>query len=150
MFAPWLDPRFPKPAKEGELRWVVSGESDNDIWVDGPEDARMVGGRMIRATSRTYIHSSVKDNPWYAASDYERQLDAMRNYLAALDSRIDAWDADEEGPAPAGTVMNVIPGLGKKPVVAEPEAAPAETIDDILADPPAEKPKAKKAKAGAK
>ena len=84
MFAPWLDPRFPKPAKEGELRWVVSGESDNDIWVDGPDDARMVGGRVIRPTSRTYIHSSVKDNPWYAASDYERQLDALPEVYRSL------------------------------------------------------------------
>ena len=31
----------------------------------------------MRPTSRTYIHASVSDNPWYAASDYERQLDAM-------------------------------------------------------------------------
>lgn len=77
MFAPWLDPKYPYPAKEGELRWVISDEDGNDLWVDGPEDIREINGKKMRPTSRTYIHSSVKDNPWYAESDYERQLDAM-------------------------------------------------------------------------
>jgi len=77
MFAPWLDPRYPKPAKEGELRWVVSDEDGNDLWVDGPMDIREINGKKMKPTSRTYIHASVRDNPWYAASDYERQLDAM-------------------------------------------------------------------------
>ena len=77
MFAPWLDPRHAKPLKEGELGWVVSDEDGQDLWVEGPEDVREVNGKMIRPTSRTYIHASVSDNPWYAASDYQRQLDAM-------------------------------------------------------------------------
>ena len=76
MFAPWLDPRYPNPAKHGELRWVVSDEEGNDKWVDGPNEV-MVGNKMVRPTSRTYIPSKVSDNPYYAASDYERQLDGM-------------------------------------------------------------------------
>ena len=76
MFAPWLDPRYPNPAKNGELRWVISDEEGNDKWVDGPAPV-MVGTKMVRPTSRTYIPSKVSDNPYYAASDYERQLDAM-------------------------------------------------------------------------
>jgi hypothetical protein len=77
MFAPWLDPNYPFPAKAGELRWVVSDEDGNDEWVGGPSDTREVRGKSIRPTSRTYIPSSVKDNPFYAATDYERQLDAL-------------------------------------------------------------------------
>lgn len=77
MFAPWLDPQYPNPARPGELRWVVSDEDGNDEWVDGPDDTREVRGKTIRPTSRTYIPASVKDNPYYAATDYERQLDAM-------------------------------------------------------------------------
>jgi hypothetical protein len=77
MFAPWLDPTYPKPAKPGELRWVVSDEEGKDEWVDGPDDCRTVRGKLVRPTSRTYIPSSVKDNPYYAESDYERQLDAL-------------------------------------------------------------------------
>lgn len=77
MFAPWLDPKFPFVAQPGELRWVVSDEDGNDEWVDGPNDTREIRGKTIRPTSRTYIPASVKDNPYYAATDYERQLDAM-------------------------------------------------------------------------
>ena len=77
MFAPWLDPRYPNPAKEGELRWVISDEDGNDLWVDDADDCRMINDKVMRPTSRTYIHASVKDNPWYASTDYERNLDAM-------------------------------------------------------------------------
>lgn len=78
MFAPWLDPTYPNPAQPAELRWVVSDEDGNDRWVDGPNDGYVNrAGKLIRPTSRTYIPSKVSDNPYYAASDYERQLDAM-------------------------------------------------------------------------
>lgn len=80
MFAPWLDPQYPNPAKQGELRWVVSDADGNDRWVDGPgEYETVVAGKpkKVLATSRTYIPASVKDNPYYVASGYEQQLDAM-------------------------------------------------------------------------
>ena len=80
MFAPWLDPKYHDPAKPGELRWVVSDDDGNDKWVDGLGRYEvMVAGqpKMIEATSRTYIPASVKDNPYYVASGYEKQLDAM-------------------------------------------------------------------------
>lgn len=77
MFAPWLDPNYPNPAVPGELRWVVSDEDGKDFWVSGPDDFIEVRGKVIRPVSRTYIPSSVKDNPHYAGTDYERQLDNM-------------------------------------------------------------------------
>ncbi|CAB4223286.1 hypothetical protein UFOVP1670_13 [uncultured Caudovirales phage] len=77
MFAPWLDPTFPDPAKPGELRWVITNADGNDEWVSGPRDSREIAGRTVFPTSRTYIPASVSDNPEYAASDYQRQLDAM-------------------------------------------------------------------------
>lgn len=77
MFVPWLDPNHPNPAKPGELRWVISDEDGRDEWVSGPTDTRVVRGKVLRPLSRTYIPASVKDNPYYAATDYERQLDAM-------------------------------------------------------------------------
>ena len=80
MFAPWLDPQYPKPAKPGELRWVVSDDDGNDRWVDGPGQYEVIVAgkpKMVQATSRTYIPASVKDNPYYVASGYEKQLDAM-------------------------------------------------------------------------
>lgn len=80
MFAPWLDAKYHNPAAPGELRWVVSDDDGNDKWVDGPGEYEVtVAGqvKMVSATSRTYIPASVRDNPFYAATDYERQLDAM-------------------------------------------------------------------------
>jgi hypothetical protein len=80
MFAPWLDEKYPKPAKPGELRWVVSDDEGNDRWVEGPGEYEVIVAgkrKMVEATSRTYIPASVKDNPYYVASGYEKQLDAM-------------------------------------------------------------------------
>ncbi len=75
MFAPWIDPTFPHPAKQGELRWAVMDE-DRQRWVDGPGQV-LIAGKMVRPKSYTYIHASVKDNPYYAATDYERELDSL-------------------------------------------------------------------------
>jgi hypothetical protein len=77
MFAPWLDDRFPNPARPNELRWVLSDSEGNDVWVDGPQDVREYGGKLYRPMSRTYIPSSTRDNPYYVDTDYERNLDAM-------------------------------------------------------------------------
>lgn len=77
MFAPWLDPVYPYPAKYGELRWVVSDEEGHDEWVSGPNDTREIRGATVRPFSRTYIPAKVQDNPYYAATDYKRTLDAM-------------------------------------------------------------------------
>ena len=76
MFAPWLDDKYPYPALPGELRWVISDEEGNDQWVDGPA-AIEVSGKMVKPLSRTFIPSSVDDNPFYAAGGYRDQLNAM-------------------------------------------------------------------------
>lgn len=76
MFAPWLDDRYPYPAKQGELRWVVTDEQGHDRWVDGNK-AVMVNVKMITPLSRTFIASEVSDNPYYAAGSYRSKLDAM-------------------------------------------------------------------------
>jgi hypothetical protein len=87
MFAPWLNPQYPNPAKPGELRWVVSDDEGHDRWVDGPGEYEVtVAGKvkMVRALSRTYIPASVKDNPYYVASGYEAKLDALPEPLRSL------------------------------------------------------------------
>ena len=77
MFAPWLDPKYPYPARQGELRWVVTDEEDNDIWVDGPGTYEIAGGKRREAESRTYIHAALQDNPQLAGTDYQKRLDSM-------------------------------------------------------------------------
>lgn len=89
MFAPWLNPQYPNPAKPGELRWVITNDDGKDEWVEGPDDVRInAKGKTIRPTSRTYIPAKVTDNPYYAtkdgASDYESQLDAMPEPFRSL------------------------------------------------------------------
>ena len=76
MFAPWLDPKHPNPAKEGELRYFVTDEYGKDSEVDGPEPV-FNGKKLVIPLSRTYIHSTVDDNPFLAGTDYQKVLDAM-------------------------------------------------------------------------
>jgi len=82
MFAPWLDPKFPNPAKPGELRFAILGEDDKEVWVDGPEDIYSEAkGKIVTPKSYTYIPASLADNPFLADSDYEKQLDALPGEL---------------------------------------------------------------------
>lgn len=84
MFAPWLDNRYPHPAKPGELRWCVSDEDGQDFWVDGPE-AKIDSGKLnddgsiryLIPMSRTFIPGTLSDNPFYADTGYAAQLDAL-------------------------------------------------------------------------
>lgn len=90
MFAPWLDPRYPRPAKYGELRWCVTDVNEAgksfDKWVDGP-DAKVPNGKFDPETgepqyliprSRTFIPSHLSDNPFLAADGkYASVLDGM-------------------------------------------------------------------------
>jgi hypothetical protein len=80
MFAPWLDPQHPNPAKPGELRWYVTDEAGDDLEVDGP-GPHMVGGREVRALSRTFIPAKLSDNPYLARTDYAAKLDALQEPL---------------------------------------------------------------------
>lgn len=84
MFAPWLDRKYPKPAKPGELRWCVSDEDGQDFWIDGP-DTQIPSGRYhddgtpkyLIPMSRTFIPGTLDDNPFYRDSGYAAQLDAL-------------------------------------------------------------------------
>lgn len=76
MFAPWLYTKHPNPAKEGELRWFIIDEHGKDHEVDSPEPI-LLGGKLLSPLSRTYIHSSVNDNPYLSGTDYQKQLDAL-------------------------------------------------------------------------
>lgn len=88
MFAPWLDERYPKPALPGELRWVITDANGDDQWVEGPGEYPVAfpdGTRSVRATSRTFIPSELKDNPFLSADGkYQAQLDAMTEPYRSL------------------------------------------------------------------
>lgn len=89
MFAPWLDEAYPDPAKPGELRWVITDGLGEDQWVEGPGaypvfdiDGNQLlepdgSPKLVKAMSRTFIRSSVKNNPYLAGTSYEAQLDNL-------------------------------------------------------------------------
>lgn len=82
MFRPWLDITHPNPAKDGELRWFITDKDGKDVEVtdsnpinDGYNSDGTVCMRIPK--SRTFIRSSIDDNP-YVSSDYKATLDAMK------------------------------------------------------------------------
>lgn len=115
-WAPWLDPRHPNPAGPGELRWFVTDDSDRDIEIPGPkfqkhaEERRPApvvfggdvqckhdttsnpmkcancGGRIAWPRSRTFIPSSVEDNPAYMKTGYARVLGSLSGGFRTLGS----------------------------------------------------------------
>lgn len=95
-WAPWLDPTHPNPAKPGELRWftTVNGE---DVEVDGP-GPHDIGGKLVRARSRTFIPGRLEDNPELLSSGYAATLEAMPEPMRTMlrEGRFDvaAKDAD--------------------------------------------------------
>lgn len=78
-WAAWLDPNHPNPAKDGELRWYLQID-DVDTEVDGP-GPHEVRGKMVRATSRTFIRSRLEDNPDLARTDYGDRLESLPEEL---------------------------------------------------------------------
>jgi hypothetical protein len=96
-FAPWLDSKFPNPAKSGELRWAASLPADavhpngRDLWVDDGTPFVLVNGEpcyefdpkeygaddIITPMSRTFIPSRVTDNPYLMGTGYMAQLQAL-------------------------------------------------------------------------
>jgi len=88
-WAPWLDPRHPNPAREGELRWFISDPTgDNDIEVPGGdpiwfsateglnvEDAP--DSELIKPKSRTFIRAKIEHNPYLMSTGYKATLQAL-------------------------------------------------------------------------
>lgn len=87
----WLDPKHPRPAKPGELRWYTRDEGGKEIEVDGP-GPHLIGKEMVRAKSRTFIRSRLSDNPDLAKTDYAANLSALPKELrdAYRDGKFDA------------------------------------------------------------
>ena len=76
VWAAWLDPQHPNPAKPGELRWYVTNEKGEDQEVPDGTPV-MVGGELMTPKSRTFIPSSVDDNLFYSTTGYKATLQAL-------------------------------------------------------------------------
>lgn len=84
LFAPWLDPQHPNPAKPGELRWFAMVDG-HEIEVDADYQAIIVdaGGHelAVKPKSRTFVPASLSDNPDLLDSGYASQLASLPKYL---------------------------------------------------------------------
>lgn len=86
-WAAWLDPRHPKPAKSGELRWYLRTDENHEEEVDGPGPYEVEGQRKpVYARSRTFIRSRLEDNPDLDATNYSSTLASKGGEMSALTS----------------------------------------------------------------
>lgn len=78
-WGPWLDDQHPTPAAPGELRWftTVDGE-DKEVDGRGPHT---FNGETVYAKSRTFIPSTLDDNPDLAETGYGANLAALPEEL---------------------------------------------------------------------
>lgn len=75
-WGPWINDRHPKfPTPAGELRWFTTIDGE-DHECDSGEPFEH-DGSIIKPKSRTFIPSSVRDNPYLMGTDYEATLQAM-------------------------------------------------------------------------
>jgi hypothetical protein len=139
-WAAWLDPNHPNPAKDGELRWYLTVEGQ-DVEVDGPGPHEL-RGKMVRASSRTFIRSRLEDNPDLAETDYGDRLEGLPEELrrvyregdftvglkdddwqvipsAWIEAAQQRWtERAPEGYAMTAVAVDVAPGGGDKRVIA--------------------------------
>lgn len=94
--APWVDPKFPIPAKSGEVRYFFV-RGDNVIWVE-PDALELTGDPVKDPKSATFIRSSIYDNKLLLQNDPEyltnlASLNAVER-ARLLDGRWDVEDGD--------------------------------------------------------
>lgn len=90
-YAPWLEPNHPNPALPGELRFFTTIGDNQDYELpdgrpfvlvdDAPvydfDPADYPPEKIIKPKSRTFIPARLTDNPYYMATDYMSQLQAL-------------------------------------------------------------------------
>lgn len=74
-WGPWIDPQYPNPAQDGELRYfaVIDG-NDTEVEDCEPFEHR---GELIKPRSRTFIPAKLGDNPYLANTDYMATVQMM-------------------------------------------------------------------------
>lgn len=74
-WAPWLDDKHPNPAVPGELRWFTTIDG-RDVEMESGDTVE-INGRMVKPLSRTFIPSSIADNPFLLKTGYEANLQSL-------------------------------------------------------------------------
>lgn len=96
-FAPWLNPKFSKPAVQGELRWAVTAPDRDGTTVWVPDGAPIVfttgldwryateeevaqgdaNNEVVQPQTRTFIQSLLRNNPYLANTGYRAQIQSL-------------------------------------------------------------------------
>lgn len=74
-WGPWINPKHPKPAQPGELRWYTTIDGKEVECHDGTQFYH--NGELITPKSRTFIPSSIDDNPFLIQAGYKSTLQAL-------------------------------------------------------------------------
>jgi hypothetical protein len=95
-WAPWIDDKYPNPKEPGELAWFVTDDEGRDTEVEGPGEYTFKG-ETYEAHSRTFLPSSIDDNPYLNAA-YKATLSSLpeplRSQLLKGDFRAGIEDAE--------------------------------------------------------
>ena len=75
-WGPWLDDKHPNPARPGELRFYTTGTDGKDMECPDGKPVE-VNGQTVTPLSRTFIPSSVMDNPFLLRTGYEATLQSL-------------------------------------------------------------------------
>ena len=94
-WGPWLDDKHPNPARTGELRWFTTIDGHDEEVPDG--QPLTINGHIVVPMSRTFIPSSVQDNPFLLKTGYESTLQALpeplRSQMLLGDFRLGVEDS---------------------------------------------------------
>ena len=74
-FSPWLDPKHPNPAEDGELRWYITVAGKDQAVPDNTPI--VIDGEEYLPQSRTFIRSKVQDNKYLMGTNYVTTLQAL-------------------------------------------------------------------------
>lgn len=118
-FAPWLDPKHPNPAEDGELRWFTRNR--RGVIVDVPKATK-------GAKSRTFIAASWKDNPDADNEAYEAGLNLLPEPLRSQ-LKLGLW-----GVAQSDDRWQVIPSQWVRDAMGRWESRDVDTFDSVGVD----------------
>lgn len=99
-WGPWLDSQHSNPAKDGELRWYVTVRRDNedvDIETGGANPVE-IDGQIRYPLSRSFIRSSVDNNPYISTGKYRAVLGNLPGAVRELMESGDFYRAQEDHP----------------------------------------------------
>ena len=71
-WGPWLDPKHPRPAKPGELRWYATVDGKEQEFPNGAPVA--IGNETIYPSSRTFIPARLEDNIFLSQDPHYRSV----------------------------------------------------------------------------